>query len=96
MRSKNNLAIMLSFAFLPFLMGSNDIVLNSLVTKAISGEVHYTNHAICYPKIDSSQLKDCTITIKNEDGTTLEVTFHDITWIQCAKIKIGKWIKDTF
>lgn len=96
MRSINNLLIMLSLAFAPFVMGSNDIVVSSIATNSISGEIQYVNHAICGPSIESNQLKDCTITIKNEDGTTLEVTFHDITWFQCAKIKIGKWIKDTF
>ncbi len=45
---------------------------------------------------EREKLKDCTITIKNDDGTTLEVTFHDISWFQCAKIKVGKWFRDTF
>lgn len=44
----------------------------------------------------SSLRTDCTLTFKNEDGTNLEVTFHDISVYQCAKMKIGKWIKETF
>lgn len=39
---------------------------------------------------------DCTLTFKNDDGTNLEVTFHDISVYQCAKMKIGKWIQETF
>jgi len=87
---------MICFAFLPLTIGSSDIVLNNLTTKTLSGKVQNENYSICSQGIESGQLKDCTITIKNEDGTTLEVTFHDVTWFQCAKIKIGKWIKDTF
>jgi len=50
----------------------------------------------CDIQSESEMLVDCTITIKNDDGTSLEVTFHDISWYQCAKIKVGKWLKDIF
>lgn len=50
----------------------------------------------CDIQSESEMLVDCTITIKNDDGTSLEVTFHDISWYQCAKIKVGKWLKDVF
>lgn len=39
---------------------------------------------------------NCTLTFKNEDGTSFEVTFHDISIYQCAKMKVGKWLKETF
>jgi len=38
---------------------------------------------------------DCTITIKG-DGVELQVTFHDVSWLRCATIKVGKWLKDVF
>lgn len=49
-----------------------------------------------YVEKEKNDLKDCTITIKDDNGTNLEVTFHDITWFECAKIKVVKWFKDTF
>lgn len=45
--------------------------------------------------IDVATLVDCTINIKT-DGLDIEVTFHDISWLQCSIIKIGKWLQDTF
>lgn len=38
---------------------------------------------------------DCTITVKG-DGIELEITFHDISWLRCAAIKVGKWLNDVF
>lgn len=45
---------------------------------------------------ESSLRTNCTLTFKNDDGTSFEVTFHDISIYQCAKMKVGKWLKETF
>lgn len=45
---------------------------------------------------ESSLRTNCTLTFKNDDGTSFEVTFHDISIYQCAKMKVGKWFKETF
>lgn len=45
--------------------------------------------------IELAALVDCTINIK-VDGLDIEVTFHDVSWLQCTIIKIGKWLQDTF
>lgn len=45
---------------------------------------------------ESSLRIDCTLTFKNDDGTSFELTFHDISIYQCAKMKVGKWLKETF
>lgn len=88
------------------------IVVMCLLIIGFSSETNAYDHDIAYENIScgqeevivgqtvanfkSEKLKDCTIKIKNDDGTTLEVTFHDISWFQCAKIKVGKWFRDTF
>lgn len=43
---------------------------------------------------EEATLVDCTINIK-VDGLDIEVTFHDVSWLQCTIIKIGKWLQDT-
>lgn len=47
------------------------------------------------PSHETVQLRDCTVTIQT-DGMDLEVTFHDVSWLQCTLIKVGKWFQDTF
>lgn len=45
---------------------------------------------------ESSLLIDCKLTFQNDDGSSFEVTFHQISLYQCAKMKVGKWLKETF
>lgn len=50
----------------------------------------------CIGEEESNYLVDCTIRIKNDNGTDLKITFHDISLFECAKIKIGKFFRDVF
>ncbi|MEX0722124.1 MAG: hypothetical protein WD059_15710 [Balneolaceae bacterium] len=40
-------------------------------------------------------LRDCTVTMKG-DNYELEVTFYDVSWWTCTKLKIGTWWNNTF
>jgi len=70
---------------------ANNIQSDSYLTENQS--IHTVNIQSSY---ESSLRTDCTLKFESDDGTSLEVTFHDISIYQCAKMKIGKWIHETF
>lgn len=45
-------------------------------------------------------LKECTVKfdVELEDGTTItgEITFSDVSWWDCTKMKFGAWWASTF
>lgn len=96
MEKLNKIAIVMSLAFLMLFSGRLNANDYDLATGNISCEAQEATLLASYDEIEKGALVDCTITINNDDGTSLEVTFHDISWFQCAKIKVGKWFRDTF
>lgn len=94
MKYSNNfaLALLLTLTFVT----SGDIETNYANDEKSVAVNQLHNTAIEQSYYGSSLRTDCKLTFKNEDGTNLEVTFHDISIFQCAKLKIGKWINETF
>lgn len=50
----------------------------------------------CAVNVDVSFIKkDCTVRVSS-GSIEVEVTFHDVSWWTCAKLKVGAWWKRTF
>ena len=86
-----------------FILSFNDLSAKD-ITNEISGLSNSTemittidNYQVsCFETFNYVQLKrDCTVRIKNETYD-LEVTFEDVTWFQCMKMKLAAWWDRTF
>ena len=94
MKSINKVALSVLMV-LVFITAGNSSATNSGKTDELV-EYQMSSSLDIQESSHSSRKVDCTLTFKNDDGTSLEVTFHDVTRFQCVKMKVGKWIKETF
>lgn len=92
---KNLKRAIIAISFASFFLFTGELKADIPETGHISVDVEEVSTLETPDIMEVVEFRDCTINIKS-DGIDIEVTFHDVSWLQCTVIKVGKWFQDTF